>query len=155
MSDPRNAAHAKKVTQARKHQGMEAKPEDSPAVQPGKKPAAAKKKMTPPAESAGMPDHPVASESAVPSGGPAPRPPGTLEGSLAVLAKLKDMDFHSRGTLERLAELMLTVEDELKQTELASPLGEVFSAQDAFQTKLTALIEAYKAECGRMQNESA
>jgi hypothetical protein len=34
------------------------------------------------------------------------------------------------------------------------PLGEVYSAQNAFQTKITALIETYKAECDRMQRES-
>jgi hypothetical protein len=39
----------------------------------------------------------------------------------------------------------------LKQKELADPLVEVYSAQDAFQTKLTTLIEAYRAECDRMQ----
>jgi hypothetical protein len=74
-----------------------------------------------------------------------------LEGSLAVLAKLREMEAHSRATLERLAELGLTVEDELKQKEIAATLGEVYSAQNAFQTKLTALIESYKAECDRMQ----
>ena len=71
-----------------------------------------------------------------------------------MLAKLKELEFHSRANLERLAELALTVEDELKQKEIVGPLGEVYSAQSAFQTKLTALIEAYKAECDRMQGES-
>ena len=154
MSDPRNVAHAKKVTQEKKHQGTGTRTEGVPAAQPGKKPPAARMK-TLPGESAAVSDPSAASESAVTGGSPLPKTPAMLEASLAVLAKLKDMDFHSRGTLERLAELMLTVEDELKQTELANPLGEVFSAQDAFQTKLTALIEAYKAECGRLQNESA
>jgi hypothetical protein len=65
------------------------------------------------------------------------------------------MEFHSRGNLERLAMLGLTVEDELKQKVFAGPLGEVYSAQDAFQTKLTAVIEAYKAECDRLQGASA
>ena len=31
----------------------------------------------------------------------------------------------------------------------------MYSAQSGFQTKLTALIESYKAECDRMQGESA
>ena len=97
-----------------------------------------------------MPDVAPAAESAVPGESPASRPPA-LEGSLVVLAKLKEMEFHSRATLERLAELTMTVEDELKQTEIVSPLGEVYSAQNVFQTKLTALIEAYKAECDHMQ----
>lgn len=153
MSDPRNVAHAKKVTQEKKHQGTEAQLEDTPTAQPGKKPAAAKKKRG--ATGAGaVHDDAAAGESAVPSETPTPKPPAGLEGSLAVLAKLKEMEFYSRANLERLAELVLTVEDELKQKEIASPLGEVYSAQNAFQAKLTALIEAYKAECDRLRGES-
>jgi hypothetical protein len=129
MSDPRNVAHAKKVAQEKKHEGTDVTRGDSPAVQPGK--------------------------SAVLSASPTPTPPAALEGSLVVLAKLKELEFHSRAHLERLAELTLTVEDELKQKEIVGPLGEVYSAQNAFQTKLTALIDAYKAECDRMQGESA
>jgi hypothetical protein len=153
MSDPRNVAHAKKVTQEKKHQGRQASPEDALAVQPGKKPAAAQKKSDP-AGAAALPDHTAAGESAVPSEHPAPQPPATLESSLVVLAKLKELEFHSRANLERLAELALTVEEELKQKEMVLPLGEVYSAQNAFQTKITALIETYKAECDRMQRES-
>ncbi len=68
-----------------------------------------------------------------------------------MLAQLKDLEFHSRATLERLAALTLTVGDDLKQKEIVGPLDEAYSAQSVFQTKLTALLEAYKAECGRMQ----
>jgi hypothetical protein len=74
-----------------------------------------------------------------------------LEGSLAVLAKLKDLEFHSRAHLERLAELTMTVEDELKQKSLADLLGEVYSAQSAVQTTLTALLKAYKTEVEHLQ----
>ena len=143
MSDPRNVAHDKKVTQEKKHRGATVLLEDAPAVQPGKKPATTRgatesaKTVAEPSESPG-------------TKAPAPE----LEGSLVVLAKLKELEFHSRAHLERLAELTLTVDDELKQTEMAGPLGEVYSAQSAFQTKLTALIETYKAECDRMQSEN-
>jgi len=134
MSDPRNAAHAKKVTQEKKHQGA--------------------KKKRGPAGAAPVPDAPPAGAGAAGSESPTPKPPAALEGSLAVLAKLKEMEFYSRANLEQLAELVLTVGDELKQKEVADPLDEVYSAQNAFQTKLTTLIEAYKAECGRLQSES-
>ena len=127
MSDPRNAAHDKKVAQEKKHHSSQVTLEDAPAVQPGS-----------------------SAEASVTS-----KPPAALEGSLVVLAKLKELEFHSRAHLERLAELTLTVEDELKQKEILGPLGEVYSAQSAFQTKLTALIDAYKAECDRLQAESA
>jgi uncharacterized membrane protein len=90
-------------------------------------------------------------EAAVVTEIPTVPPSAALEGSLAVLAKLKDLEFQSRGHLERLAELALTVEDELKQKDLAGPLSEVYSAQSAVQTALTALLEAYKAECERLQ----
>jgi hypothetical protein len=124
MSDPRNAAHDKKVTQEKKHHGA--------------------------ATAALAPDD-AATAAAVADDTPAPKPDATLEGSLTVLAQLKDLEFHSRAHLERLAALTMTVDDELKQKALTAPLGEVYSAQNAVQTKLTSLIEAYKAECDRMQ----
>lgn len=123
MSDPRNAAHDKKVIQEKKHH-------PAPAAVAAVDDAATEV---------------VSNDTATPKADPA------LEGSLAVLAKLKDLEFHSRAHLERLAELALTVEDELKQRDLAVPLSEVYSAQNAVQTKLTVLIEAYKAECDGMQ----
>ena len=154
MSDPRNVAHSKKVTQEKKHQGAEGRPEGTPALQPGKKPAAAKKKRGF-AGAASVPEAPPSSASAAASEAPTPRPPAALEGSLAVLGRLTEMEFYSRANLEGLAELVLTVGDELKQKAVLDPLNEVYSAQNAFQTKLTTLIETYKAECGRLQGESA
>ena len=52
-----------------------------------------------------------------------------------------------------IAAMVLAV-DELKQKAIASPLDEVYSAQNAFQTKVTALIETCQAECDRMQDGS-
>src|SRR5262249_55232025 len=74
-----------------------------------------------------------------------------LEKSLAVLSTLKDLEFHSRGNIEKLAELSLTIEDELKQKAFAEAIGAVYSAQDAFQSKILKLIEDYEAECTRLK----
>ena len=126
MSDPRNAAHDKKVTQEKKHH-----------------PAAVAVAEAPPATATGTADE-----------SPAPKPPAALDSSMVVLGKLKEMEFYSRANLVRLAELVLTVEDELKQGDVAAPLGEVYSAQNAFQAKLTTLIEAYQDECARLQAQS-
>jgi hypothetical protein len=134
MSDPRNAAHAKKVTQEKKHRGTAKR-----------KGGAADVVLVPEAAQA---DVRAASES------PAAVPPVALEGSMTVLAKLKEMEFYSRANLEHLAELVLTVGDELKQKDVVGPLDEVYSAQNTFQAKLTTLLEAYKAECGRLQGQS-
>ncbi|MEO7271964.1 MAG: hypothetical protein ABIX28_19065 [Vicinamibacterales bacterium] len=146
MSDPRNVAHAKKVTQEKKHHGEDPAPDGAHAAQPGKKPAAAKPSSQP--ATAAAPHAPDVVEPSAPA-------PAALEGSLVVLTKLKELEFHSRTGLERLAELTLTVEDELKQKEMVGPLGEVYAAQNALQTKLTALIDSYKAECDRLQGASA
>ena len=139
MGDPRNIAHAKKVTQEKHHKGDAAH-----SQQPGKKAQPAKK------------DQPVAEESSAAKTAeiakPAQKPDAAkLENSLAVLAKLKELEFHSRSNIEKLAELSLTIEDELKQKAFVEPIGEVYSAQEAFHSKISALIEAYQAESDRLK----
>ena len=73
--------------------------------------------------------------------------PGDLEKSLAVLSKLKDLEFHSRANIETLAELSLTIEEELKQREFAEAIGALYSAQEAFHSKIAAFIETYQTKC--------
>ena len=133
MSDPRNVAHKKKVTQEKHHQ--EAKPAaKSPK---GKKAPDAPQKQ--PAETA-----PTSVNKEIAKG---EQHPGYLEKSLAVLSKLKDMEFHSRANIETLALLSLTIEDELKQKEFSEPIGDIYSAQDGFHAKIAAFIETYQAKC--------
>jgi hypothetical protein len=144
MGDPRNVAHAKKVIQEKHHKGQDAAKGAGPAPQPGKKPQAAKKKQT------------VAEESSAPKPDEAPKPdqradPTQLEKSLVVLSKLKELEFHSRANIEKLAELSLTIEEELKQKAFVEPIGAVYSAQDAFQSQILKLIEVYEAECARLK----
>ena len=124
MSDPRNVAHDKKVTQEKKHEGKGSGPEDAHAVQPGRKPPVAKHKNRD--GSVAVLDEAAAGEIAVTSESSTGKTPPALESSLVVLTKLKELEFHSRANLERLAELALTVEDELKQKEIVSPLAEVY-----------------------------
>ncbi|MGI8438477.1 MAG: hypothetical protein ACR2NX_16510 [Chthoniobacterales bacterium] len=80
--------------------------------------------------------------------------PTEHEQSVAVLSKLKEMEFHSRANIETLAGLTLTIEDELKQKAFMDPIGELYGAQDAFQTKVTALIESYEAMIGTLTPSS-
>jgi hypothetical protein len=118
MSDPRNVAHDKKVTQQKHH-------EDEKAAVAGQREGA-----TAVAEAPNV-DH----------------APGELEKSAAVLSKLKEMEFHSRANIETLAGLTLTIDDELKQKEFSDPIGALYSAQDGFQTQVAALVESYGAKC--------
>jgi len=132
MSDPRNVAHAKKVTQEKHHQ--EAKPT---------------RKHQKERKSTGTAP-PVASA----EGAKVEQQPGDLEKSLAVLSKLKEMEFHSRANIETLAELTLTIEEELKQREFSEPIGALYSAQDVFHSKVAALIETYQVKCDALKQSA-
>ena len=136
MSDPRNVAHDKKVKQEKSHQ------ENAPGA--GTK--AKKKKRAPKDEGAketgGGDEQAGALEKA-----PVEQGPGEYEKSQTVLSKLKDLEFHSRANIETLAQLTLTIDDELKQKEFSDPVGKLYSAQNEFQTQVAALVESYGAKC--------
>ena len=125
MSDPRNVAHDKKVTQQKQHDG------EKVAVADQRQP------------------EPVGAE--VPN---AEQLPGELEKSVALLSKLKEMEFHSRANIETLAGMTLTIDDELEQKEFSGSVGALYSAQDAFQTEITALIESYGAKCESLKSSA-
>ena len=108
------------------------------SVQPGKKPAS-------------VAESPAKSEVAKPT---QPVEPTQLEKSLVVLSKLKELEFHSRANIEKLAELSLTIEEELKQKAFAEAIGAVYGAQDAFQSKIVELIGAYETECTRLSGSA-
>jgi hypothetical protein len=133
MSDPRNAAHQKKVKQEKAHHETASGSEGSPKKKRGK---------TSGNEDGAVPGTPPPAE--------APKvevTPGELEKSQTVLSKLKEMEFHSRANIETLAGLSLTIEDELKQKEFSEPVGALYSAQEEFHTKIAALIQSYEAKC--------
>ena len=136
MSDPRNVAHQKKVTQEKHHQKA------GPAA---KSRAEKKSPETGQNQSAG-----TASTASGAENGKEVQA-ADLEKSLAVLAKLKDLEFHSRANIETLAQLSLTIEEELKQREFAETIGAIYSAEEAFHSKIVAFIETYQAKCGGVQ----
>jgi hypothetical protein len=143
MGDPRNVAHAKKVVQEKHHKKKDSPKAPAATSERRKKPQTDNKQQSSPAETSA----PKAAEAVKPD---QPRDSTQLEKSLAVLSTLKDLEFHSRANIEKLAELSLTIEEELKQKAFAEAIGAVYSAQDAFQSKILKLIEDYEAECARL-----
>jgi hypothetical protein len=135
MSDPRNVAHDKKVTQEKHHKNTGDVPASKRAAR-GTKPKEEKE----PGDNAPAQGVPRAEQG-----------PGDLEKSVAILSKLKEMEFHSRGNIEMLAQLTFTIEEELKQVEFSEPIGALYSAQDAFHSKVAALIETYEAKCQQLR----
>ena len=141
MGDPRNVAHTKKVSQEKHHKDVV---KGGAAAQPAKKAQFTKNKQGGAEQSSA----PKAVEAAKQHQQPDPT---QLEKSLVVLSKLKELEFHSRGNIEKLAELSLTIEDELKQKVFVEAIGSLYSAQDAFQSKIVKLIEDYETECARLK----
>jgi hypothetical protein len=143
MADPRNVAHAKKVVQQKHHEQAKSADGAGLKLKKGKKSGAA-------ASVQGQLTEIAATQ-------PAPPPPkqenvpGEHEKSVAILSKLKDMEFHSKANIETLAELTLTIEEELKQKEFSDRIGDVYSAQDNFHTKIAALIESYEVKCENLK----
>ena len=144
MGDPRNVAHAKKVSQEKHHKEKHAT-KDAPAPSQTKKGVPAEKKSATVVESADKSEVAKPAQSVEPT---------QLEKSLAVLSKLKELEFHSRANIEKLAELSLTIEEGLKQKTFAEAIGAVYGAQDAFQSKILELIGAYEAECTRLSGSA-
>ncbi|PYJ20276.1 MAG: hypothetical protein DME92_10125 [Verrucomicrobia bacterium] len=144
MGDPRNVAHAKRVVQEKQHKAKHAQKAGAP--QPAKKAqidetkSAATEQSSAPKSEAERP--------------PQPSDSAQLEKSIAVLSKLKELEFHSRANIEKLAELSLTIEEELKQKAFGEGIGAVYAAQDAFQSKIVKLIEDYEAECTRLSGSA-
>jgi len=135
MSDPRNVAHAKKVTQEKHHHQAKGKP--------GKEKRSRGAVQNQPVETAPAPASTEAAK--------VEQKPGDLEKSLAVLSKLKDLEFHSRTNIETLAELSLTIEEELKQREFSEAIGAIYSAQDAFHSKIAVFIDTYQTKCDSLK----
>ena len=143
MGDPRNVAHAKKVTQEKQHKAKAA--QKTRVSRPAGKEQIEQTKPAATEESA------APQEAAKP---PQPSDSAQSEKSQAVLSKLKELEFHSRGNIEKLAELSLTIEEELKQKSFAEGIAAVYAAQDAFQSKILELIGAYEAECARLSGSA-
>ena len=136
MGDPRNAAHAKKVSQEKHHKDKSSAKGGAPSES-----QTAAEKSAPPktGETAKMDQQRGAAQ---------------LERSLAVLSKLKELEFHSRANIEKLAELSLIIEDELKQKAFVEGIGALYSTQDTFQSKIVKFIEDYETECARLSGSA-
>ena len=139
MGDPRDVAHAKKVSQEKHHKEKHA-PKAGPApLQRAKNVQTETKAAT--GSTALKAEAPKPTQ---------PVEPAQLEKSLVVLSKLKELEFHSRANIEKLAELSLTIEEELKQKTFSDAIGAVYAAQDAFQSNILKLIDDIEAECARL-----
>lgn len=69
------------------------------------------------------------------------------------LSQFKQMSHNAVARIERLAELSMVIEDELKRKEFADRVTELFVLSNKFEEKLSALIDDYEIEKNRIENE--
>lgn len=71
----------------------------------------------------------------------------------AHLSQFKEMSHRAKLRIERLAELSMKIEDDLKLKDFGDRVGELFSISNNFEEKLEALISDYEIERNRISNE--
>lgn len=69
------------------------------------------------------------------------------------ISQFKEMSHRAKLRIEKLAQLSLVIEDELKQKEYADRVSELFGIAASFEEKLDSLIHDYEIERNRIQNE--
>ncbi|MEX2580012.1 MAG: hypothetical protein WD342_13215 [Verrucomicrobiales bacterium] len=77
----------------------------------------------------------------------------TVQQMTGYLSQFKEMSHRAKLRMEKLAELSLVIEDEMKQKEYAERVSELFGIASQFESKIEDLIQDYELERNRMENE--
>lgn len=78
-----------------------------------------------------------------------------LERSRDIIKQFKEMVHYSEANIERLTELWLLLDGELKQKKIAKSLEDLLGHQNRFHDALAALVKDYEAECDKMVKKAA
>jgi uncharacterized protein Yka (UPF0111/DUF47 family) len=78
-----------------------------------------------------------------------------LERSRDVIKQFKEMVHYSESNIEKLTELWLLLDGELKQKKIAKSLEDLLSHQNKFHDALAALVKEYEAECDKLEKKAA
>jgi len=72
----------------------------------------------------------------------------------AHLEQFKEMSHRAKLRIERLAQLSMEIEDELKLKDFADRVSDLFSTANQFEEGLESLINDYEIERNRIINEA-
>ncbi|MEX2151080.1 MAG: hypothetical protein WD793_12770 [Steroidobacteraceae bacterium] len=78
-----------------------------------------------------------------------------LERSRDIIKQLKEMVRYSEGNIEKLTEIWLLLDGELKQKKIAKGLEDLLGHQNKFHDALAALVKEYEAACDQLVKKSA
>ena len=78
-----------------------------------------------------------------------------LEKSRDIISQLKEMQHYSKTNIEKLGEIWLLLEGELKQKENANKLEILLTHQNTFHEALESMVSDYEIECNRIEIEAS
>lgn len=78
-----------------------------------------------------------------------------LEKSRDIISQLKEMQHYSKTNIEKLGEIWLLLEGELKQKDNAKTLEILLTHQNTFHDALESMVSDYEIECNRIENEAS
>ena len=76
-----------------------------------------------------------------------------LERSRDIIKQFKEMVRYSEGNIEKLTEIWLLLDGELKQKKIAKSLEELLTQQNRFHDALAALVKDYESECDKLEKK--
>lgn len=76
-----------------------------------------------------------------------------LERSRDIIKQFKEMLHYSEGNIEKLTEIWLVLDGELKQKKIAKSLEELLTQQNRFHDALAALVKDYESECDKLEKK--
>lgn len=76
-----------------------------------------------------------------------------LEKSRDLISQLKEMQHYSESNIEKLTEIWLQLDGELKQKQTAARVEKLIASENTFHDDLAAVISDFEIECNRIENE--
>ena len=76
-----------------------------------------------------------------------------LEKSRDIISQLKEMHHYSKTNIEKLGEMWLLLDGELKQKDNAKTIEILINHQNTFHSALESMVSDYEIECNRIENE--
>ena len=78
-----------------------------------------------------------------------------LDQARKYLDQLKEIEFHTKGYLEKLAKIELDMVDELGQEKQAERVSDIFCIESKFFSELKEFIDDYEMACNRRKQQIA
>ncbi len=78
-----------------------------------------------------------------------------IDKSRDIISQLKELQHNAKNNIEKLGEIWIQLDTELKQKENAELLENLINQQNTFHDSLDSMVSDYEIECNRIENEGS